>query len=106
MADVQYFAVATTADIEPGEVFIADVEGVQMAVCNVDGDFYAIRDACTHDGASFDQTDLEGPEIFCPRHGAVFDVTSGAVLGAPANAPVDTFPVRVTGNTIEVGIQQ
>ena len=106
MADLQYFAVATTDDVEPGEVFIAEVEGERLAVCNVDGEFYAIKDACTHDGASFDQTDLEGPEIFCPRHGAVFDVTSGAVLGAPATEPVGTYPVRVEGSTIEVGLER
>ena len=106
MAEVHYFPVATRADIAPGEVFISDVEGTQVAVCNVDGEFYAILDACTHDGASFDATDLDGPEIYCPRHGAVFDVTSGAVLGAPANVPVPTFPVRVTGETIEVGLEQ
>ena len=106
MADLQYFPVATRADIEPGEVFVADVEGTRVAVCNVDGEFYAIEDSCTHDGSSFDQTDLEGPEIFCPRHGAVFNVTSGEVLGAPATEPVPTFPVRVSGETVEVGLEQ
>lgn len=105
MAELQYFPVATKADIAPGEVFISEVEGTRVAVCNVDGEFYAIRDACSHDGSSFDQTDLEGPEIFCPRHGAVFDVTSGAVLGAPATVPVATYPVRVTGETVEVGLE-
>ncbi len=106
MADLQYFPVATRADIEPGEVFVAEVEGRRVAVCNVGGEFYAIEDSCTHDGSSFDQTDLEGPEIFCPRHGAVFNVTSGAVLGAPATVPVPTFPVRVSGETVEVGLEQ
>ena len=106
MAELQFFSVATTGDIEPGEVFISNVEGEQLAVCNVDGEFYAIQDACTHDGASFDQTDLEGTEIFCPRHGAIFDVTNGAVLGAPASEPVRTFPVRVEGDTIKVGLER
>ncbi len=106
MADLHYFSVATRADIEPGEVFVADVEGQRLAICNVDGEFFAIEDSCSHDGSSFDQTDLEGSEIFCPRHGAVFDVKTGAVLGAPATAPVDTFPVRLEGDTIQVGIEQ
>ncbi len=106
MAELQYFPIATRADIEPGEVFISEVEGTRLAVCNVGGEFYAIQDSCTHDGSSFDQTDLEGSEIFCPRHGAVFDVTNGAVLGAPATEPVPTYPVRVNGETIEVGLEQ
>ncbi len=106
MAELQYFPVATKADIEPGEVFVADVEGTRLAVCNVDGEFYAVEDSCSHDGSSFDQTDLEGSEIFCPRHGAVFDVTDGSVLGAPATVPIATFPVRLNGDTIEVGIEK
>jgi 3-phenylpropionate/trans-cinnamate dioxygenase ferredoxin subunit len=105
MADVQYFAVATRADIEPGEVFVADIEGVRIAVCNVDGNFYAVEDSCSHDGSSFGETDLEGNEIYCPRHGAIFDVTNGAVLSPPASSPIDTFPVRLNGETIEVGLE-
>ena len=106
MAEVSFFAAATLADVEPGEVFITDVEGTRVALCNVDGDIYAIADMCTHDGASFDMTDLEGPEIYCPRHGAVFDVRDGSVLAAPANEPVPTFPVRLNGETIEVGLER
>ncbi len=106
MADVKCFAIATRADVEPGEVFVSEVEGTAIAICNVDGEFYAISDACTHDGSSFDATDLDGSEIYCPRHGAVFDVITGDVLGAPATVPVPTFPVRVNGETIEVGLEQ
>lgn len=105
MVDLQYFSVATRADIDPGEVFVTEVEGTRLAVCNLDGTFYAIQDSCTHDGSSFDQTELEGPEIYCPRHGAVFNVTDGAVLGAPATEPVPTYPVRMNGDTIEVGLE-
>ena len=103
--EVRYFPVATTADVAPGEVFVTEVEGVHIALCNVDGKFYAIEDVCTHDGSSFDMTFVEGPEIFCPRHGAVFDVTTGAVLSPPAEVPLTTFPVRLRGDTIEVGLE-
>lgn len=106
MADVEYFSAATKADIDPGEVFVTEVEGQRVAICNVDGEFYAIEDVCTHDGSSFDQTDLDGSEIFCPRHGAVFDVTTGEVLGAPATEPVPTFPIQLDGDTIKVGLEK
>jgi 3-phenylpropionate/trans-cinnamate dioxygenase ferredoxin subunit len=106
MAELRYFAAATKADIAPGEVFVTDVEGEQVALCNVDGEFYAIEDICTHDGSSFDATDLEGPEIYCPRHGAIFDVRTGEALGAPAFSPVATYPVRLNGDTVEVGLER
>lgn len=102
----KYVAAATKGDVAPGEVFVADVDGEQIAICNVDGSFYAIEDVCTHDGSSFDMAFIEGQQITCPRHGAVFDVTTGDVLEAPAFAPVQTFPVRVNGDTIEVEIDE
>ena len=105
VAELRYVAAATRADVEPGEAFVTEVDGQRIVVCNVDGKFYAIEDVCTHDGSSFDQTDLDGPEIYCPRHGAVFDVTTGEALGAPAYEPVQTFPVRLNGETIEIGLE-
>ena len=38
----------------------------------------------------------------CPRHGAYFDVTTGAALTLPAILPVETFPVRVEGDDVWV----
>ncbi len=76
-----------------------------VAVCNVNGAFYAIDDLCTHDGGSLDQGELDGQQIECPRHGARFDVTTGEAVQLPAFEPVETYPVRVEGDTIEVGVE-
>ena len=45
---------------------------------------------------------LMGEEVTCPWHGAIFDVTSGTVLGAPAPRDVAHYPVRIEGDDIEV----
>ena len=60
------------------------MEGTQVAIANVDGVFYAFGDNCTHAQCSLAEGDLEGTSVFCPCHGSVFDVTTGAVL-APGN---------------------
>ncbi len=96
--------VASAADIPPGRVGVVSVEDRRIALCNVEGSFYAIDDVCTHDGGSLDQGELEGVEIECPRHGARFDVRDGRVTQLPAFRPVETYPVRVEGDTVEVGI--
>ena len=96
--------VASPADIPPGQVNVYAVNGRSIAVCNVDGTFYAIDDICTHDGGSLDQGELLGDEIECPRHGALFDVKTGRALTLPAVAPVRSYPVQVNGDHIMVEI--
>lgn len=80
------------------------VNGTDIAICNVDGSFYAIEDVCTHDGGRLDQGTLEGKCIICPRHGATFDVTTGAALTLPAVIPVATFDLRRDGDDLIVEV--
>lgn len=96
--------VARVAEITPGTARRVVVQAVEILLCNVAGDFYAIEDVCTHDGAPLDQGELESVRITCPRHGAVFDVTTGAVLALPAVIPLRTFPVEVEGGKVYVSV--
>ena len=86
--------VCAQSDLLPGERIVADVDGVPVAVFNIDGDLYAIEDVCTHDGGELAGGPREGFVVECPRHGAKFDVRSGEVLCPPAYAPVEVFPVK------------
>ncbi|HET6346081.1 MAG TPA: non-heme iron oxygenase ferredoxin subunit, partial [Myxococcota bacterium] len=91
------------SDLPPGRVrLVTGPDDQRLAVCNVDGEFYAIEDVCTHDGGSLDQGELEGEEIECPRHGARFDVRTGRATLMPAVMPVQTYAVRVDGNDLFV----
>jgi 3-phenylpropionate/trans-cinnamate dioxygenase ferredoxin component len=78
------------------------VDGVELLLCNVDGDVYAVADVCTHDGGPLDQGELQGCQIMCPRHGALFDVTTGRALTLPAVVPLETYTVRTEGDDIFV----
>lgn len=96
--------VAQTTDVPPEHVQVYEVGDHEVAVCNVDGSFYAVDDVCTHDGGSLDQGALEGCEIECPRHGARFDVRTGAATQLPAFQPISTHEVRVDGDAIQVSL--
>lgn len=98
-------SVGVAADIPPERVAVFRIGDHDVAVCNVNGQFYAIDDLCTHDGGSLDQGELEGEEIECPRHGARFNVTNGDAVQLPAFEPVETHEVRVDGDTLQVGVE-
>jgi len=93
-----------SGDVAVGHTHRASVGGVEILLCNVDGTLYAIEDVCTHDGAPLDQGELAGCRITCPRHGAVFDVRTGAVLALPAVSPLETFPVAIINGVVYVDL--
>ena len=97
-----FIKVAETSDIPTGRAKVVAVGNRRIAVCNVDGQFFAIDDLCTHDGGPLDQGELEGDVIECPRHGARFNVRTGKVLALPAVKALNTYPLRVEDNEIQV----
>ncbi|MEX2245068.1 MAG: non-heme iron oxygenase ferredoxin subunit [Dehalococcoidia bacterium] len=97
--------VAKASETPPGTISVHEVDGRRIALCNVDGSFYAIDDVCTHDGGSLDQGELEGKLVECPRHGARFDVTTGRAVVLPAVQPVKTYPVEVEGDDVRVVVE-
>jgi 3-phenylpropionate/trans-cinnamate dioxygenase ferredoxin subunit len=96
-------SVANVADIAPGTTRRVVVEGQEILICNVDGNFFAIEDVCSHDGAPLDQGELDGKCIVCPRHGATFDVRTGEALTLPAVIPLSTYAVELKDGEILVG---
>ncbi|WP_221066428.1 non-heme iron oxygenase ferredoxin subunit [Methylomagnum ishizawai] len=94
--------VAREGSLAEGEHLVVDVDGTEVAVFRIEGAYYAIQDACTHDGAEIASGRLEGCEIICPRHRARFSLKTGKVLSPPAYEDLATFPVRVEDGRIQV----
>ncbi len=100
MAD--WVDVAAMEELPPGSHRVVYVEDVAIAVFNLEGQYYAIEDICTHDGGSLTGGEVEGGEIVCPRHGARFSIKTGAVLAPPAYEPVASFPVRIEAGRVQI----
>lgn len=100
MAD--WIDVAPSKDFLPGTSRRVEIDDVTIAVFNLDGQYYAIEDVCTHDYSPLEGGDVEGDEIICPRHGARFNIKTGEALTAPAYEPLATFPVRVENGVVQV----
>ena len=99
-----YLPVAQVQDIPAGQAKTVEVNGRRIALCHVDGQFYAIEDRCSHDNGPLGEGLLNGTLLECPRHGARFDVTSGRPVTLPAVVPVQRFPVKVEGTQILVEV--
>ncbi len=96
--------VARAGDLAQGTTRVVEVDDKRIVVCNLDGEFYAIDDLCTHDGGPLGQGELIDDLIECPRHGAMFEVKTGKVASLPAVFPVQTYPMRVEGDEVQVEV--
>jgi len=85
------------AALNPGEIGLVEVDGEEVAVYNVDGEFFATENGCTHVGGPLNEGELNGDEVVCPWHASCFNVKTGAVSCPPAKTPLRTFKVTVEG---------
>ncbi|HSR31165.1 MAG TPA: non-heme iron oxygenase ferredoxin subunit [Anaerolineae bacterium] len=99
-----FVKVAKLSEIAPGQVKPFEVGDEDVALCNVDGEIYAIANVCTHDNGPLGAGSLLGDEIECPRHGARFNVRTGQVKVLPAIVPIPTFEVRIDGDDVYVDV--
>ena len=70
-------------DVAPGGMKYIDLEGHEIAVCNIDGSFYAIQRRCGHMNAPLEKGTLDGKILTCAMHCAQFDATTGEALSGP-----------------------
>lgn len=93
---------ARAEDIPPGQCRAFDVDDRMIAIVNLGGEFFAIDNICTHAYAELSEGKIVGDEIQCPLHGARFSIRTGAVTAPPAYEPLNTYPVRIEGGSIEI----
>jgi nitrite reductase/ring-hydroxylating ferredoxin subunit len=108
--------VCRTDELPPGARRVVRAGGRDIAVFNVDGRLYALRDTCPHQGARLSAGmvggtmlpsapheyvyGLEGQVIRCPWHKFEFDLESGCSLHDPAGMRVATYGVRVEDGVV------
>jgi nitrite reductase/ring-hydroxylating ferredoxin subunit len=97
-----FTAVAQLADLPPGKMVRVALDGVPVMLANVDGAVHALRDVCGHRNAPLSRGVLDGCQVECPLHFALFDVRDGRFIDGPLSADVPTYKVKVEGGTIFV----
>lgn len=90
------------AALEDGGTRTVDLGRCTVLVARSGGQFFAIEDLCTHDGAELAGGAIEGNDIVCPRHGARFCLRTGQALTPPAYEPVRVFATKVENGRLWV----
>jgi 3-phenylpropionate/trans-cinnamate dioxygenase ferredoxin component len=94
----------TVSDVPPGSLRCVEAAGTAVTLGNVDGVIYAVAAYCSHQRALLEEGDLDGTAVLCPWHAGSFDIVTGRVLSAPATEDIQTYPVRVAGEEIQVAV--
>ena len=101
-----FVPVAKVSEVpDPGKLLV-EVEDVLVALFHVGGEFFALDDVCTHDGGPLADGTLDDHTIACPRHGAKFDIRTGAALTMPATRATRSHEVKIEGDQVLVRIRE
>jgi 3-phenylpropionate/trans-cinnamate dioxygenase ferredoxin subunit len=99
--------VAPVDELPPNSVKIVNAGSITVGVYNLNGEFYAIEDRCSHDDGPLAEGEFDAGTctVECPRHGSLFDLRTGKPKTLPAYEPVETFPVRVEDDTVKLEVE-
>lgn len=104
----EFYSVAKTSMLAHGEMMYVEVGPDEEPICliNMNGDFFALNDCCTHEDASLSDGEIIGDEIECPLHGGSFEIRTGAPASFPVVVAARTYAVRVDGDDIQVALRK
>jgi 3-phenylpropionate/trans-cinnamate dioxygenase ferredoxin component len=99
-----FVRVASVDEIPDPSSLLVEVGDRLVVVVHAAGHFYALDDVCTHDGGPLSEGPIDPEErsIACPRHGAKFDLATGAALTMPATKPTVAHEVKIEENHVLV----
>ena len=102
--ECEFVEVGELADLPQGERLFLEIDELNLVLFNIAGQIFAIADLCSHDNGPLGEGEVEGYEVACPRHGARFDLRNGKATMLPAVVDIPAYPVRLSGEKIEVGL--
>ena len=94
----------STADVAAGTAIKVERAGLELAVFNVDGEFYVTDDHCTHGPGSLSEGFIEGDIVECNFHQGQFNIRTGEVVLPPCFVPVKTYPASVRDGKVVIEV--
>lgn len=100
----KYVELASVNEIKNGELKVFDVNGESIILINLNGEFFAYKNQCSHMEFELDDAEIEGEILTCPWHGAQFNIRTGDVVRLPASEPLEKYEVKIENGKIFVKI--
>ena len=104
MSDTAFVRVARVVDVPRGRMLEISAGARSILLCHTRDGWFAVDNICTHAYAKLSEGRLRKSRLICPLHGGAFDCRTGAPVGAPAMLPLVTYPVRVSGEDVEIAL--
>jgi nitrite reductase/ring-hydroxylating ferredoxin subunit len=104
MSTENWVAGGNRAELGEGAMKGIELGDLQIAIYNIEGEIHATDNICTHAFALLTDGFLDGDVVECPLHGGCFKIKTGEGMGAPISEDIKTYPVRLSGDTIEINI--
>lgn len=101
----KFVRIGSIDEIPVGSMRAFEIEHNRFVVAHTESGFFAVVDECSHDSAPIGDGRVHGHEVECTRHGARFDLETGAVTAPPAVAPIDTLEVKIDRDNILVFLE-
>lgn len=95
-----WHSVAKTSEVTDGEVIGVEVEGTPIAIYNLDGEYFATHNVCTHAFALLSDGYVDDGKVECPLHQGIFDIRSGKAEEGPVDEDLKTFTIKVEGDEL------
>jgi 3-phenylpropionate/trans-cinnamate dioxygenase ferredoxin subunit len=109
---MMYVKVAQTTELSAGEKKKISLEDKEILLTNIQNSYYAVDNTCPHMGGSLYDGILDGSHIICPKHGSIFDVTTGKVVQSGKLFfikvkvhDLHSYPIKIEGTDIIIGIE-
>ncbi|MFZ0994457.1 MAG: bifunctional 3-phenylpropionate/cinnamic acid dioxygenase ferredoxin subunit [Candidatus Dormiibacterota bacterium] len=104
----EWIRICDAEAIPPGHAARVEIGDLPIAVFNVNGQFHALDDTCSHAMASLSEGELHPAEcaVECPLHGSQFDLRTGEPISLPAVEPVRVHEVAVRGGELWVALSE
>ena len=104
MSEKAFIAAAKLDEVPAGTKKLVELNGTEVLLCNTKDQIFAVKNLCSHAYEKIDCGRMKNGWIACPVHGARFDLATGEAMNPPAVMPIETYQVRIEGDTVEVEI--